>query len=96
MFKSFILSLSILSLATSAFAVEGLPDGSSCEYKDKAYLLERKDGGTLMGEHQLLVFAPVKKSNDYMLVKVYMNGKYETYSVDPNKVYLVKTDNVVR
>jgi hypothetical protein len=99
MFKSIILSLSILSISSVAFACdsEGLPDGHDSPYAS-AYIMERKDGGTLMGEHRLVVFNPVQKSESYMEVKVYssLQDKYETYSLDPRRVYLEKTDNLVR
>ena len=101
MFKSFIFAvIASVSFSSVSFACdsEGLPDGLDNPYKNSAYIMERKDGGTLMGEYQLLVFNPVKKSNDYMEVKIYnvLLDKYETYSLDPRRVYLDKTNNLVR
>lgn len=101
MFKSFIFAIiASVSLSSVSFACdsEGLPDGLDNLYKNSAYIMERKDGGTLMGEHRLVVFNPVKMSESYMEVKVYssIQDKYETYSLDPRRVYLDKTDNLVR
>ena len=100
MYKSIILSIiASISFSSVSFACdsEGLPDGHDSPYAS-AYIMERKDGGTLMGEHRLVVFNPVQKSESYMEVKVYssLQDKYETYSLDPHRVYLEKTDNLVR
>ena len=102
MFKSLLLSLSVLSLSISSVAFgcdsDGLPDGLDNPYSGSAYIMMRKDGGTLMGEQQIVVFDPVKKSDSYMVVKIYssLQDKYESYSLDPRRVYLEKTDNLVR